>query len=63
MSWSWLVGVGVTVVPVGEVGALVAGLAAVAAGSRARPRPLGFWLGIVALVLVFGLNVLGVILR
>ena len=63
VSWSWLVGVGVTVVRVGEVGALVAGLAAVAVGLRTQPRSFGFWLGIVALVLVIGLNLLGLILR
>ena len=63
VSWSWLVGVGVTVVRVGEVGALVAGLAAVAVGLRTRPRSVGFWLGLVALVLVVGLNLLGLILR
>ena len=63
VSWSWLIGVGVTVVRVGEVGALVAGLAAVAAGLRNQPRSDGLWLGIVALVLVIGLNVLGLMLR
>ena len=63
VSWSWLVGVGVTVVRVGEVGALVAGLAAVAVGLRTQPRSVGFWLGLVALVLVVGLNLLGLILR
>ena len=63
VSWSWLVGVGVTVVRVGEVGAFIAGLAAVAVGVRTQPRSVGFWLGIVALVLVIGLNLLGLILR
>jgi hypothetical protein len=63
VSWSWLVGVGVTVVRVGELGAIVAGLAAVAVGVTTRPRSAGFWLGIVVLVLVVGLNVLGPILR
>ena len=63
VSWSWLVGVGVTVVRVGEVAALVAGLAAVAVGLRTQPRPVGFWLGVVALVLVVGLNLLGLVLR
>jgi hypothetical protein len=62
VSWSWLVGVGVTVVRVGELGAVVAGLAAAVVGSSARPLRLGFWLGILALVLVIGLNVLDVIL-
>ena len=32
VSWSWLVGVGVTVVRIGEVGALLAGIAAVVGG-------------------------------
>jgi hypothetical protein len=36
VSWSWLVGVGVTVVRVGEVGALVAGIAAVAVGAATQ---------------------------
>jgi hypothetical protein len=63
VSWSWLVGVGVTMVRVGEVGALVAGLAAVAVSLRTRPLSVGFWLGVVALVLVVGLNLLGLILR
>ena len=63
VSWSWLVGVGVTVVRLGEVGALITGLAAVAVGLRTRPGSVGFWLGVVALVLVVGLNVLGIVLR
>lgn len=63
VSWSWLVGIGVTVVRVGEVGALVAGLAAVAVDLRTRPRSVGFWLGVVALVLVVGLNLLGLVFR
>ena len=63
VSWSWLVGVGVTVVRLGEVGALITGLAAVAVGLRTRPRSVGFWLGVVALVLVVGLNLLGLFLR
>ena len=63
VSWSWLVGVGVTVVRLGEVGALITGLAAVAVGLRTRPRSVGFWLGVVALVLVVGLNLLGIVLR
>ena len=63
VSWSWLVGVGVTVVRVGEVAALVAGLTAVAVGLRTQPRPVGLWLGVVALVLVVGLNLLGLVLR
>ena len=65
VSWSWLVGVGVTVVRVGEVGALVAGIAAVAVGA-ATPRgsrSTGLWFGVVALVLVVGLNLLGLVLR
>ena len=48
ISWSWLVGVGVTVVRFGEVGALLAGVAAVAAGGTA-PRPsrnVGLWCGV-----------------
>jgi hypothetical protein len=32
-------------------------------GVTTRPRSAGFWLGIVVLVLVVGLNVLGLILR
>lgn len=63
VSWSWLVGVGVTLVRLGEVGALITGLAAVAVGLRTRPGSVGFWLGVVALVLVVGLNLLGIVLR
>ena len=65
ISWSWLVGVGVTVVRLGEVGALVAGVVAVAVGMTAprRARNVGLWIGGVALVLVIGLNLLGLLLR
>jgi hypothetical protein len=65
ISWSWLVGVGVTVVRFGEVGALLAGVAAVAVGMTAprRPRNVGLWIGGVALVLVIGLNLLGLMIR
>ena len=62
---SWLVGVGVTVVRIGEVGALLAGIAAVVAGGTA-PRPsrnVGLWCGTAALVLVIGLNLLGLLIR
>jgi len=65
ISWSWLVGVGVTVVRIGEVGALVAGVAAVAVGAAAprRSENAGLWFGVVALVLVVGLNLLGLLIR
>lgn len=65
ISWSWLVGVGVTVVRLGEVGALLAGVAAVALGVTAprRPQNVGLWIGGVALVLVVGLNLLGLLIR
>jgi hypothetical protein len=65
ISWSWLVGVGVTVVRFGEVGALLAGVAAVAVGLTApmRSENVGLWLGVVALVLVVGLNLLGLLIR
>jgi hypothetical protein len=64
ISWSWLIGSGTTVVRVGEVGAIITGLAAVGAGVATRkPKDAGFRLGIVALSLVVGLNLLGVILR
>ena len=55
-SWSWLVGVGVTVVRFGEVGALLVGVAAVAVGLAAprRSENVGLWLGVVTLVLVVG---------
>ena len=63
VSWSWLVGVGVTVVRIGEVGALLSGVAAVCLGVTA-PRPsqnLGLWCGVAALALVVGLNLLGLL--
>ena len=65
ISWSWLVGVGVTVVRLGEVGALVAGVAAVAVGMTAprRPQNVGLWIGGAALLLVIGLNLLGLLIR
>lgn len=65
ISWSWLIGVGVTVVRFGEVGALLAGLTAVALGVTApkRPQNIGLWIGVVALTLVIGLNLLGLLLR
>jgi hypothetical protein len=65
LSWSWLIGVGVTVVRIGEVGALVAGVAAVAIGAATwtRARNAGLWMGLSALVLVVGLNLVAVILR
>ena len=63
VSWSWIVGVGITVVRVGEVGAILAGLAAVALGltTPGRARNLGLWFGVVTLVFVFGLNLLGLL--
>jgi hypothetical protein len=65
ISWSWLVGAGVAVVRVGEVGALVAGVAAVAVGLTAprRAQNAGLWLGAVALLLAVGLNLLGLLIR
>jgi hypothetical protein len=65
ISWSWLVGVGVTVVRLGEVGALLAGVAAVAVGMTAprRPQNAGLWIGGAALLLVIGLNLLGLLIR
>ena len=65
ISWSWLVGVGVTVVRLGEVGALVAGVAAVAVGMTGprRPQNVGLWIGGTALLLVVGLNLLGLLIR
>jgi hypothetical protein len=50
------------VVRIGEVGALVVGLAAIAVGLRIRPRPAGLLLGVIALALVLGLNMLGLVL-
>jgi hypothetical protein len=63
-SWSWLVGLGVVVVRVGEIGAIVAGGAAVVVGATTtKPSSdVGFWCGAVTLVLVFALNILGVVL-
>ena len=65
ISWSWLVGVGLTVVRVGEVSAIVAGIAAVAVGvaTPRRSQNAGLWFGVVALVLVVGLNLLVLLLR
>ena len=64
-SWSWLVGVGVTVVRFGEVGALIAGVAAVAMAVTAprRSQSVGLWLGVVVLLLVVGLNLLSMLIR
>jgi hypothetical protein len=62
VSWSWLIGSGTTLVRIGEVGALVVGVAAVAVGLRIRPRPAGLLLGAIALALVLGLNLLGLVL-
>ena len=63
VSWSWLVGVGITVVRIGEVGALLAGVAAVTLGVTApkRSHRAGLWCGAAALVLVIGLNFLGLV--
>jgi hypothetical protein len=65
VSWSWLVGFSVSVVRVGEIGAVVAGIAAVVVGAAAprRSENGGLWCGGVALVLVFGLNLLGLLFR
>jgi hypothetical protein len=65
ISWSWLIGTGTTVARVGEVGAVITGLAAVGAGvaTRKRSQNAGLRLGIIALSLVVGLNLLGLILR
>ena len=64
VSWSWLVGVGVIAVRVGEIGAVVAGIAAVIIGAtRRRSGNVGLFCGVIALVLVLGLNVLGLLLR
>ena len=64
LSWSWLVGAGVVVVRIGEIGAVVAGVAAVVVGATAsgRTNNVGLWCGVAALVLVFALNVLAVLL-
>jgi hypothetical protein len=62
VSWSWLIGISTTVVRIGEVGALVVGLAAVAVGLTIRPRPAGLRLSMIALALVLGLNLLGLVL-
>jgi hypothetical protein len=65
VSWSWLAGVGVMVVRFGEVAAVVTGIAAVAVAvaTPRRSQNAGLWLGVAALVLVFGLNLLGLLLR
>ena len=65
LSWSWLIGAGTTVARVGEVGAIVTGLAAVCAGvaTRRRAQPAGLRLGIVALSLVVGLISSALVLR
>jgi hypothetical protein len=58
VSWSWLLGVGLVITRTGEIGAVLAGVAAVVAGAttRRRRKNVGLWLGVVALMLVFGLN-------
>jgi hypothetical protein len=59
VSWSWLVGAGVTAVRVGEVGAVGAGLAAVLIRlTTPRAGNVGVRCALAALVLVFGLNIL-----
>jgi hypothetical protein len=65
ISWSWLIGVGLIMVRIGEVGAFVIGIAAVAASvkTQSRSQKAGRWLGVIALVLVVGLNLLGLVLR
>src|SRR3954447_1935301 len=65
VSWSWLVGAGLLVVRVGEIGAVVAGIAAVVVGATRSRRSsnAGLWCGVVALLLVFALNVLALVLR
>ena len=57
-------GVGMTVVRIGEVGALLAGIAAVALGVTAprRSQNVGLLCGVAALVLVVGLNLLGLLI-
>jgi hypothetical protein len=64
VSWSWLVGAGVLVVRVGEIGAVVAAFAAVVTGVATSRRwgDAGLRCGVAALVLVFALNVLGQVL-
>jgi hypothetical protein len=63
LSWSWLVGSGVLVVRVGEIGALVAAIAAVVVGMTTprRARNVGLWCGVAALLLVLGLNLVGLL--
>jgi hypothetical protein len=61
VSWSWIVGVGITPVRIGEIGALLAGVAAVLSGAVVGWRTVGVGLGVAALVLVIGLNLLGVL--
>ena len=48
----------------GEIGAIVAGVAAVVVGARtSKPfKDVGLWCGAVTLMLVFALNILGVVL-
>jgi hypothetical protein len=60
MSWSWIVGVGLTPVRIGEIGALLAGVAAVLSGAAVGWRTMGVGLGVAALVLAIGLNLVGV---
>jgi hypothetical protein len=54
-----------TVVRIGEVGALLAGVAAIALGVTApkRSQNVGLWCGAAALALVIGLNLLGLLIR
>jgi hypothetical protein len=65
LSWSWLVGGSESVVRVGEIGAVIAGIAAVVFGvvTPRRSENTGLWCGVAALVLVVGLNVLTLLLR
>ena len=54
-----------TIVRFGEIGALLAGVTAVALGMTAPKRPQNVWLwtGVGALTLVVGLNLLGLLIR
>jgi hypothetical protein len=61
VSWSWIIGVGTTPVRIGEIGALLVGLAAVLTGAVVGWRTVGVGLGAAALVLVIGLNLVGVV--
>jgi len=61
VSWSWIVGAGTTPVRIGEIGALLAGVAAVLSGAVVGWRTTGVGLGVAALGLVIGLNLVGVV--